>query len=52
MNPNVLLISALGKYRGKTKLLPPLRSPCLYESFVRSFHASSVRDVVFIAGLV
>lgn len=40
----------------ETKLLPPLRSPCLYESFVRSFHASSVRastrDVVFIAGLV
>lgn len=40
----------------ETKLLPPLCSPCLYESFVRSLHASSVRastrDVVFIAGLV
>lgn len=40
----------------ETKSLQPLRSPCLYESFARSFHASSVRastrDVVFIAGLV
>lgn len=42
----------------ETKSLQPLRSPCqcLYESFVRSFHASSVRvstrDVVFIAELV